>query len=929
MFALADVRAVSGSGVDYKRTHSLGGINPLSTRTKRSTKRSFAAVIAAALFASLLALVAAPAAAITPSLGDTTTKANARVSGVDRYDTATKAADAYIGRRGTGSWNSIVLVSGDNYPDALAASSLAGALTAPIVMLPADGSLPSKVRDWAISRRVYIQGASTSSASFTVYAIGGTSALPQAGVDAFMAVLNEGDSTPSVSKRVSGANRYATAAAVAGLKNSAGSYIVMDAADTMFIASGNGFADALAASPQLFNASDPILLTESGSLNADAKATLKTWKTLGGTAIVVLGGTSAVSDQVIVDIMDQVGFTASAVTRVGGADRYATSVAVNKWIVANNGNFNGKLQTLVNGQTFADGLAAAPFMGYGGANAAYAAFLVESNALPASVSAQIATLSKTGGPTHVYTVGGTSAVSADVVTATVTAAKAIDGTAIATLTCVELNTAGAQNVTLSITGNLTATGAGATSEMGLINAAQLTINGISSSIAATSAWGDTTGDGTEDTAPTYSAVTGKTTGILYVPANSLDAGDVISWAGLTQAANTATIDRAIAGTSCTVADDTTGPSVTSIQAVVGGSDDCSGVGHTSALCDTVANNQTAAFVVNFSEAITASTFTIADINGGATPAAGTVCKDEFDVHNADTAAGAAAGGNNQSATITAVGTAGSSFLVKLFGTDTAVNLEKGEPCVIEAGETISIVTTGITDRSNNAGTTTKTKTMHATLDADTAKPVATTTVTCTRTSETTLARGTLRVTAAATGNANGVIGNTYSLKVVNSRGLRIPTVDITGTVITVTADLAYTSVEDIAKAHSNANGTANWSITRSGGSAGDAVGTTAVTVSNATYLSANSVAGVQGCTMKLTMSEQIREEVDGGVTAAIVFGGAQIAAASALTYSTSANTVTSASFAPAVPVTAGSVSYTLSAGIGDSAGNLSVVSGTN
>ena len=335
--------------------------------------------------------------------------------------------------------------------------------------------------------------------------------------------------------------------------------------------------------------------------------------------------------------------------------------------------------------------------------------------------------------------------------------------------------------------------------------------------------------------------------------------------------------------------------------------------------------------MNFSEAITASTFTIADINGGTTPAAGTVCKDEYDVMAADTTGDATAGNNQQAAEITAVGTAGSSFLVKLFGTDTAVNLEKGEPCVIEAGETISIVTTGITDRSNNAGTTTKTKTMHATLDADAAKPVATTTVTCTRTSDTTLARGTLRVTAAATGNANSVIGNTYSLKVVNSRGLRIPTVDITGTVITVTADLAYTSVEDIAKAHSNQNGVANWTFVRSGGSAGDAVGTTAVTISNATYLSAGSTAGVQGCTMKLTMSEQIRTENEAAaLTASIVFGGAQIAAASALTFSTSANTVTSASFAPAVPVTAGSVSYTLSAStLVDSAGNAAVVSGTN
>lgn len=903
----------------------------MSTRTKRGTKRSFAAVIAAALVASLLALVAAPAAAITPSLGDTTTKKNARVAGVDRYDTATKAADAYLGRRTTTNWNSIVLVSGDNYPDALSASSLAGALTAPIIMLPADGSMPAKVRDWAISRRVYIQGASTSSAAFTVYAVGGTSALPQAGVDAFMAVLNEGDSTPSVSKRVSGANRYATAAAVAGLKNSAGSYIVMDAADTMFVASGNGFADALAASPHLFNASDPVLLTESGSLNADAKAIMKTWKTLGGTAVVVLGGTTAVSDQVIVDIMDQVGFAASAVTRVGGADRYATSVAVNKWIVANNGNFNGLLQTLINGQNFADGLAAAPFMGFGAANAAYAAFLVESNALPAAVSAQVATLSKTGGPTHVYTVGGTSAVSADVVTAVSTAAKAIDGTAIASLTCVELNTSGPQNVTLSITGNLTAGGAGATSEMGLINAAQLTINGISSSIAAASAWGDTTGDGTEDTPPTYSATTGKTTGILYVPANSLDAGDVISWAGLSQAANTATIDRAIAGTTCTVANDTTGPSVTSIQAVVGGSDACDSItgSQAAAPCTVTADYQTAAFVVNFSEAIDASTFTIADINGGTTGSAGTICKDELTV-----AAGAGvAGDNTQEAEISAVGTAGSSFLVRLWIADSVTGVEDGQACVIEKDETIIINTTAITDRSTNVGTTTKTKTMHVTLDADAAKPVATTTVTCTQTGHVTIKRDILTATAAATGNAKGVIGNTYSMKVVNQRGLRLPTVDVNDTtkVITVTADLAYTSAEDVAKAHSNANGTANWSFARSGGAANDAIGTDAITVSNATRLSAGSTAATQDCTMKLTMSEQIRIENEAApLTASIVFGGAQIAATSALTFSTSANTVTSATFNPATPVTAGSVSYTLSASsLVDSKGNAAVVAGTN
>jgi putative cell wall-binding protein len=890
----------------------------LRIRTQRSTKRSFAALIAAAMIASVLALVAAPAAAITPKSGDTTTKLNARVSGTDRYDTAGEAADAYLGRRGTlGTWNSVVVVSGENYPDALAASSLAGALTAPIIMLPSDGSMPSKVRDWAISRRVQIQGNSTSTAPFTIYAIGGTSALPQSGIDALVAVLGEGDTTPAVSKRISGADRYATAAAVAGYKNSAGGYVVLDSSDTMFIASGNSFADALSASPHLFNASDPIVLTPSSGLGADAKAQIKAWKTLGGTSVVILGGTAAVSDQVITDIVNGTTVTYNNIRRIHGADRYATSVEINTWIIANNANFDGSLQTLVNGQTFADGLAGAPFMGFGGNNAAYLAALTDGTSLSAKLSAKIASLSKTGKPSNIYALGGVNAVSAATVTAAIDAAKAVDAAAVATLTCVELNTSGAQNVTLSITGNLTATGTGATSEIALVTAAQLTINGISSSIAATSQWGDTTGNGTEDTAPAYSAVTGKTTGILYVPANSLDAGDLITWAGLTEASNTATINRAIAGTSCTVANDTTGPSVTSIQAVVGGSDNCS-IGGTGSPCVAV-DAQTATYVVNFSEAITASTFTTADISG-------TMCVDEE-------AAGADTDNDNViTPIITAIGTSGKSFKVEVHVTDAAANVaaEVGILCVIEAGETIIINTTGITDRSTNAGTTTKTKTMHATLDADVSAPVFTSSVACTQASATTLKRDILTATATATGGSFGVEGNTYSMKVVNSRGLVIPTVVIVGKVITVTADLAYTTTEDIAAVAVNNGVSSKWTFGRSGGTALDKIGTDAVTTVNAGYLSAGSTAGVQACTLKLTPNERLRiEKIGTAVTASIVFGGAQLVAASAATFSTTGNTVSFASMAPALPVTAQSVSYTLNAAWTDLKGNASAVAGSN
>ena len=118
----------------------------MSIRPKRSLTRSIVALLAATLVASVLALVAGPASAVTPINKSSLTSADGRVSGADRYGTATAAASAYLTRRGSlSSWNKVVVVSGDNFPDALAAASLAGSYTAPIILMPSDGSLPTVV----------------------------------------------------------------------------------------------------------------------------------------------------------------------------------------------------------------------------------------------------------------------------------------------------------------------------------------------------------------------------------------------------------------------------------------------------------------------------------------------------------------------------------------------------------------------------------------------------------------------------------------------------------------------------------------------------------------------------------------------------------------------------------------------------------------
>jgi putative cell wall-binding protein len=523
--------------------------------------RSISAVIAAALVASVLALVAGPASAVTPLNKSSATTADGRVSGTDRYGTATAAASAYLTRRASlTSWNRIVVVSGDNFPDALSAASLAGSYTAPIILMPSDGSLPTVVKEWGLTKRDQIQANSTAAASFKLVIVGGTSAVPDAGVDALLAVLNAGDLTPATKTRISGANRAATAKAVATQTNAAGSYTILSGSKEIFVANEASFADAMAVAPYAFNASAPVILTGKDSLGADALAVLKLYKALSGTKIKILGGTAAVSDQVIQDIVTNAAIPLSSISRIFGADRYATSVAIQNYVDAssvNNTNFDASHVVMVNGQNFADGLAAAPYAGHGTGGAARLMYLTEAAAISAGVSAKMTTHAKSDYPTNVYAVGGTAVVSADVISGVTTAAQALNTTS--TLTCVENSTA--TTVTLTVPGNISGTTNAAFTYLGdeanLILNGALTINGTSNTSSASTAMVET-----------FSVLTGNTTLVGLVPAGTLTKGYVITWSGLSEAANAGIAKRTIAGSTCTVANDAVGPTAT-VDAQVG------------------------------------------------------------------------------------------------------------------------------------------------------------------------------------------------------------------------------------------------------------------------------------------------------------------------------------------------------------------------
>lgn len=89
---------------------------------------------------------------------------NKRIAGADRYATAVEVAKEYVNR--FGAFDTVVLVDGTNYPDALSASSLAGAKNAPI-LLTRPGGLDQATLDYIRSsaKTVYIVGGENSVSS--------------------------------------------------------------------------------------------------------------------------------------------------------------------------------------------------------------------------------------------------------------------------------------------------------------------------------------------------------------------------------------------------------------------------------------------------------------------------------------------------------------------------------------------------------------------------------------------------------------------------------------------------------------------------------------------------------------------------------------------------------------------------------------------
>jgi putative cell wall-binding protein len=112
----------------------------------------------------------------------------------------------------------------------------------------------------------------------------------------------------------------------------------------------------------------------------------------------VLGGTGAVNDDVLVAL--RAFATSGSVTRLAGANRYDTAVAISQ---ATNGSQGARTVYVATGEGFADGLGGTP----AAARAGGPLLIVPSHGLTQGVALELLRLN----PSHVVILGGTGAVS--------------------------------------------------------------------------------------------------------------------------------------------------------------------------------------------------------------------------------------------------------------------------------------------------------------------------------------------------------------------------------------------------------------------------------------------------------------------------------------------------------------------------------------
>ncbi len=217
-----------------------------------------------------------------------------RISGSDRFSTSAQISS----RTFAPGVRTVYIANGLDYPDALSAAALAGAANGPLLLV-LRSEVPSVIK--AELRRLDPD---------RIVVAGGPGVIANS-------VLTTLRSFTSNVDRVYGANRFETS------RNLARDAYRSSGAPVVYLATGSGYADALAAGPAAASVNAPVVLVQGSASRIDSE-TLALLSVLDTTRVVIVGGSGAVSSGIAQSLGSE-GFT---VERISGADRYSTAAAI-------------------------------------------------------------------------------------------------------------------------------------------------------------------------------------------------------------------------------------------------------------------------------------------------------------------------------------------------------------------------------------------------------------------------------------------------------------------------------------------------------------------------------------------------------------------------------------------------------------------------
>lgn len=251
----------------------------------------------------LATLVAGPAGS-----ADAAPAIPGRIAGDDRYATSAEIAKVWEQHF---DGDTVFVATGENFPDALAASAAAAKLGAPVLLVKKN-SLPTVVKNRINAlkpKRIIVLGSSAAVSAKVVNALKGLSG------------------SPSV-VRWQGADRYATAATI--IRNGWGVNGNGDGAEgvrlsSVVVTTGRNFPDAASAAAAVGATGGAVVLVD-GSKSTIPSSTLNLLRDLRPQQIVIAGSTAAVKSGIESALRQA--FGTAAVIRLGGPDRYATSALI-------------------------------------------------------------------------------------------------------------------------------------------------------------------------------------------------------------------------------------------------------------------------------------------------------------------------------------------------------------------------------------------------------------------------------------------------------------------------------------------------------------------------------------------------------------------------------------------------------------------------